>query len=163
MKKRCSHCKQNKGVKHFTKNSHRCRSCNSSYSVAFRTANPTYQSYRKARERCNNKNDHSYRYYGGRGIEFHIKSWRDIVHAIGPRPPGCTLDRINTNSHYSVGNIRWATQQQQIENTRRFRRTPEFVNHVKLLAKNGLKKSDIAYLTSTSYTLIRRSLNDKQI
>jgi len=34
---------------------------------------------------------------------------------LGPRPEGCSIDRINPLGHYEPGNVRWATRQQQVD------------------------------------------------
>lgn len=78
---------------------------------------PTYKSWASARDRCNNPNHLQSKDYGGRGIECRI-SVEELVEAIGLRPDGTTLDRINPNGHYEPGNIQWATPQQQANNRR---------------------------------------------
>lgn len=76
-----------------------------------------YRAYTSARSRCTLKCEHSYRWYGGRGIEFRFKSFEEFFDEIGFAPtPEHTLDRIDTNGHYERGNIRWATPQEQNEN-----------------------------------------------
>ncbi len=42
----------------------------------------------------------------------------DVEKEIGPKPEGKTLDRIDNDGNYEPGNIRWATQQEQTDNTR---------------------------------------------
>ena len=58
------------------------------------------QIYRWAKARCNNPNVKSYSDYGGRGIEFKFTSYGEFLDALGPRPLGYTLDRINNDGHY---------------------------------------------------------------
>ena len=96
--------------------SHRCR------------FTPEYAAYSKAKARCTNPNDSSYPDYGGRGIEFRFESFVGFINALktpenpaGLRPSRHTLDRIDNDGHYEVGNIRWATKAQQAQN-RRIRR-----------------------------------------
>ena len=80
----------------------------------------TYNSFCGAKGRCNNKNDEEhYPFYGGRGIKFLFKDFLEFVEHIGPRPDGMTLDRINNDGNYEVGNVRWANAETQRANQRR--------------------------------------------
>lgn len=79
---------------------------------------PEYRAYNHAKERCCNRKDKGYKYYGGRGIEFRFVSFMQFIEHIGRRPKGRSLDRINNNGHYEVGNVRWATRSQQMKNRR---------------------------------------------
>lgn len=79
-----------------------------------------YRAFYAARDRCNNPHNVSYRYYGARGIRFLFDSFEEFHQHLGPRPhPGMSVDRINTNGHYEVGNVRWATAHEQRMNQRR--------------------------------------------
>lgn len=76
--------------------------------------------------RCLNPSDKGWKYYGGRGIQMH-RAWADSFESflldVGPRPsPSHSIDRINNDGHYEPGNVRWATRQQQANNTRINRR-----------------------------------------
>lgn len=78
----------------------------------------------KARRRCENPKDPAYPRYGGRGIEYRIKNTQELVDAIGWPPElgrKCSIDRIDTNGHYEVGNLRWADATEQANNTRQNR------------------------------------------
>lgn len=60
-------------------------------------------------------------YYGGRGrgIEFRFTNFKELIDDIGFRPSkNLTLDRIDTNGHYEVGNVRWTTNHSQQRNKR---------------------------------------------
>jgi hypothetical protein len=46
--------------------------------------------------------------------------FRDYINQnLGPRPKGCTIDRIDNDEGYFPGNIRWATPSVQSNNTNR--------------------------------------------
>ena len=82
--------------------------------------------WRSMLARCNNPNDSSYPYYGGRGINVCDK-WRDyaaFLADMGKRPTTThSLDRIDVDGDYSPGNCRWATRSEQQKNktgTRRY-------------------------------------------
>lgn len=74
-----------------------------------------------AKSRCRNQRLPSWPNYGGRGIEFRFNSFDEFYNHIGPRPVGYTLDRIDNNGHYEIGNIRWATRSEQNLNKRLYR------------------------------------------
>lgn len=84
-----------------------------------RTDNPSYNSWRGMRSRCNNPNRPDWKYYGGRGITYcnRWKSFDNFLDDMGERLPGTSLDRINTNGNYDPSNCRWATSKQQNRNT----------------------------------------------
>ncbi len=75
------------------------------------------------KRRCNNPNVRSYKYYGGRGIGIDPawgKSYKKfeayIEQNLGERPEGYSIDRIDPNSNYEPGNIRWASTKTQARN-----------------------------------------------
>lgn len=87
---------------------------------------PLYGLWCNMMSRCYNPAVESYRDYGLRGIRVEPR-WHDprafiedIEAEIGPRPPGMTLDRIDSNGDYGPGKVRWATRAQQVRNSRRF-------------------------------------------
>jgi len=97
-----------------------CRPCNQPRQV------PKWLQARAAamKKRCTNPRDSRYVDYGGRGIEFRFDSpttcglW--IVENLG-LPENfrvMELDRIDNNGHYAPGNLRWATRQANLNNTR---------------------------------------------
>jgi hypothetical protein len=82
------------------------------------------------RQRCNNPNDHAYRYYGGQGVKvgdrWELKRGGSFVKFfahVGHAPPGKSLDRIDPNGNYEPGNVRWATALEQARNKRHHRNT----------------------------------------
>ena len=74
------------------------------------------RSYREAKRRCTDPKHRDYDRYGGRGIEFRLDDVADLFNAIGDRPPSTTLDRIDPDGHYEVGNVRWASPKEQANN-----------------------------------------------
>lgn len=83
-----------------------------------------YRALGAARSRCLNPNVNQYPNYGGRGIEYRLPSDRGeatrlLIEAIGPRPAGTSLDRIDNEGHYEIGNLRWATPSEQMSNKRK--------------------------------------------
>lgn len=81
----------------------------------------------RAYSRCNNPMDKSYHNYGARGIKFLFPDVYDaadwVIANLGYRPQGkYSIDRIDNNRHYEMGNLRWATDQEQANNKREYKR-----------------------------------------
>lgn len=88
---------------------------------------PEYKAWQQALQRCENPHHRLYKHYGGRGITV-CASWRESFTAfyehIGPRPsPDHSLDRVDNDSGYRPGNVRWATTLEQ--NRNRQKRQPK--------------------------------------
>lgn len=70
--------------------------------------------------RCNNPNEPMYKYYWWRGIKCHWKSFEEFMNdMLEWYNDTLTIDRIDVNWDYCKDNCRWATQKQQVNNTRR--------------------------------------------
>lgn len=109
---------------------------------------PEYACWRSMIERCTRPGHNSYRNYGGRGITV-CERWRNDIRAfladMGPRPSSAhSIDRYpNRDGNYEPGNCRWATQTEQVHNSRSFRRTPEFNRKVLDLLATGLSQREV--------------------
>lgn len=83
---------------------------------------PEHRAWVGMKQRCNNPKKKDYQHYGGRGISVcpaWLVSFKAFYSDVGPRPSAAhSLDRIDVNRGYEPGNVRWATHQQQVENTR---------------------------------------------
>jgi hypothetical protein len=83
-----------------------------------------YSTWRCMVQRCTNPKVPNWRYYGGRGIGV-CERWmkfKNFLDDMGLRPQGKSLDRWpNKDGNYEPGNCRWATQQEQIDNSNKKR------------------------------------------
>lgn len=81
----------------------------------------TYQTWIDMRRRCYDETRPDYARYGGRGIRVCAawqSSFETFLRDMGERPEGKTLDRIDVDGAYCKENCRWATQREQLRNTR---------------------------------------------
>ena len=109
---------------------------------------PEYSAWQHMKQRCANPNNKDYDHYGGRGISYCL-AWDDFENFyadMGPRPEGCTLDRIDNEGDYEPGNCRWATQTQQVRNSRRT--VVISVNGERMCLKDAAAMFDINYSTA---------------
>jgi hypothetical protein len=99
--------------------------CNSNRTRKGMSKTKEYKSYISMLYRCTNKRADNYANYGGRGIKV-CKRWSGVdgfhkfIEDMGPKPtPKHSIDRINVNGNYTPKNCRWATNKQQLNNTRK--------------------------------------------
>ena len=86
---------------------------------------PEYAIWVAMKQRCENESYPDFGNYGGRGIAVCSEwsaSFAAFYRDVGPRPsPELSIDRIDNNGNYELGNVRWATRSQQQKNRRRSR------------------------------------------
>lgn len=85
-----------------------------------RTNSPVWITWQSMRRRCRAKSDTSYARYGGRGISVcrRWKKFENFLADMGDKPPGLTLDRIDSNGNYEPANCRWLAASEQSLNRR---------------------------------------------
>lgn len=94
-----------------------------------RKISPTYNTWRGMISRCQNANDKSYDYYGGRGVTVcdRWQSFEAFFEDMGERPALHEIDRKDNDGPYELGNCHWVTHSQNGRNrrTNRVIETPE--------------------------------------
>lgn len=98
--------------------------------------------------RCTDKNSSRYKYYGGRGItvcdrwlEDYLNFYDDIVSTIGLPNKGDTIDRIDNDKGYFIGNVKWSNMTEQAINKRSKKEDRSLRNITKICDKYRVKIS----------------------
>jgi hypothetical protein len=119
-----------------------CRRCHRALSKVWRAANrshqaalrkkwgakhPLYKTWASMMERCFNKEQKSYRFYGSLGVSV-CEHWQDFStfeRDMSPKPEGTTLGRFGDVGNYSCfrcgGNAVWMTHAEQVAEARKKR------------------------------------------
>jgi|WetSurMetagenome_2_1015567.scaffolds.fasta_scaffold00674_36 hypothetical protein len=83
-----------------------------------------YRAWQAMKTRCLNPNAvKAYKYHGALGVKVHpewVDDFLSFLACIGPAPTDLhTVDRIDSFGNYEPGNVKWSTQTEQMQNTRR--------------------------------------------
>jgi hypothetical protein len=88
----------------------------------YRKREPLKEIWVSMKQRCYNKNNPNYFRYGARGIKVcdrWLESFDNFKRDMGLRPAGrYSIERIDNDGNYKPSNCKWATQHEQILNTR---------------------------------------------
>lgn len=129
-----------------------------------RLNHPLCKVYTGMIDRCGNPNNPSFHHYGGRGVRvcnrWIVKNgFLQFVEDMGDRPsPKHSLDRRDVDGDYEPLNCRWATQKEQMRNTR--------VN--RYLTMNGESKTvaewsdELGIRSNTIFTRLKRGWSDER-
>ena len=115
-----------------------------------------YGIYQGMKQRCLNVSNPSYKHYGERGIKI-CEEWLDDFMNFynwsmdNGYADDLTIDRIDVNGNYEPSNCRWATREQQSNNTRR--------NHLVNYKGETHTMSEWAKILNLDYETIARRIS----
>lgn len=116
------------------------------YAPANRPLHPLYGVWSDMKRRCYNSKRSDYARYGGKGIKV-CERWRRSFAAfladMGERPPGHSLERIDSTGDYEPGNVRWATATEQARNRRIVKLSIEMAQDIRQLKREGWTYSQL--------------------
>ena len=114
----------------------------------------SYKSWSTMIKRCTDPSSGSYIRYGGAGVivcpEW-LESFESFFAAMGHRPDGHTLDRINSSKGYEPNNCKWSTLQEQC----RHRKS----NRILTLRGESASMAEWSERTGLSYSTIKMRLH----
>jgi len=119
---------------------------------------PEYRAWVSLKTRCKYAHRKDFKWYGARGITV-CPEWQNdfaaFLKEIGPRPsPKHSVDRINNDTGYEPGNVRWATALEQRHNTRTIKLTLEKAREIKARLAGGEPRRLLAAAFGVSHYTI---------
>ncbi len=128
----------------------------------------TYISWQHMKDRCLNEKHKSYYRYGGRGIKICDRwlgesGFENFLKDMRERPSNMSLDRFpDKNGNYEPKNCRWATQEQQSQNTNSNKLNNEIAKEIRLRAKTeNLTHRELAEAYGVVHSTITFVINNK--
>lgn len=99
----------------------RAKSMSNKFTTHGKSKTRLYGIYKGMKQRCLNKNNPAYHYYGGKGVSIY-KEWLSDFELFykwsynNGYKDGLSIDRINPNGNYEPDNCRWVEVQKQQNN-----------------------------------------------
>jgi ribosomal protein S25 len=122
-------------------------------------ATPTYRTWYSMIERCTNPSNASFKNYGARGITV-CKEWAEsienFVSDMGLRPPGKTIDRIDSNIGYTKDNCKWSCDLEQQRNKRNVVINEKLAEEIRAECARGNTQTSVARRLNVHPSLVSR-------
>lgn len=116
-----------------------------------------YNSWRGMRERCNNKANKAYKWYGAKGITV-SKEWDRFANfaawaiANGYKE-GLTIERIDSNLNYEPSNCEWITHKANVTEANSNRYRQAYVDGYNYWIETKCTGTDLAKIADKSYSV----------
>lgn len=113
--------------------------------------------------RCENHNNQSYKWYGGKGIKV-CDRWRNdytkFLEDMGRKPtPKHTLGRLNDKGDYDPLNCEWQTWTKQLRTSKNAKLTMVKAREIRMLYGRGYSSGDLAKEFGVTRTTICNVIN----